>query len=335
MLTDCVWLKPCRKNFARNIAVAVFFALVSILWAPSVYAKAVKIATTPSGHLIWIAKNNGYFKDAGVDVEVVRFSSGVAASKALLAGEIDIATSSEFAFVSNVMRHPQLRILAGIARASAVRLFTRKDSGISMARDLVGKRVGLTRQSIGEFFLGEHLLINGIGLQEIELVDLAAPDIKDALATGAVDAAITWQPFVNQNKKSLGANYLELPEQEAYFYHFLMVAQRGWVDANQRAIRQVLTALIRAEAFVRENTLEAQKLLAVRLQLDLASVQDLWDSYVREVILDQTLLGLMEQEAHWRVENGLAESSAIPNFLDVIDAEPLRAVKPSAVRFIR
>ena len=328
-------IKSARMRVSCAVVVATCLTLVSMSCAPFVYAKTLKIATTPSSHLIWIAEEKGFFKDAGVDVDVVRFSSGVDASKALLSDEIDLATSSEFTFVSNVTRYPQLRILAGIARVSAVRLFTRADSGIRMARDLMGRRVGLTRRSIGEFFLGEYLLANGIGLSEVSLVDIAAPDITGALTSGRVDAAITWQPFVHRTATMLGPNYSELPEQEAYFYHMLLIGQRSWVDANQHPLGRVLSALFQAEEFVRENPAEAQKMLADRLQLDIGAVHAIWNSYVREVNLDQTLLGLMEHEARWLAENGLADAGPTPGFFDVIETAALRAVKPSAVRFIR
>ena len=328
-------VKSARACVGCTIVFAACLVLANMFCTSFVHAQPLKIATTPSSHLIWIAEKKGFFKDVGVDVEVVNFSSGVAASKALLAGEIDLATSSEFVFVSNVMRHPQLRILAGIARVSAVRLFTRADSGISMARDLIGRRVGLTRQSIGEFFLGEYLLANGIGLSEVNLIDMTAPDITNALKNGVVDAAITWQPFVYRTATALGDNYGELPEQEAYFYHMLLIGERSWVDANQRSLGQILSALIQAEAFVRENSAEAQKMLADRLHLDINAVRAIWDSYVREVNLDQTLLGLMEHEARWLVENGLVDAGSMPSFLSVIETASLRAVKPSAVRFIR
>tara|TARA_R110000868_G_scaffold302732_1_gene563308 strand:- start:104 stop:1108 length:1005 start_codon:yes stop_codon:yes gene_type:complete len=328
-------VKSARARVGCTIVFSACLAVASMFSASFVYAKTLKIASTPSGHLIWIAEEKGFFKDAGVDVEVVRFPSGLAASKALLAGEIDLATSSEFTFVSNVVRHPQLRILAGIARVSAVRLFTRADSGINLARDLVGRRVGVTRQSIGEYFLGEYLLANGIGLSEVDLVDMTAPDITDAIKGGVVDAAIVWQPFVHRTAMALGDNYRELPEQEAYFFHLLLIGQHSWVDANQRPLGQVLSALIQAEAYVRENSAEAQKMLADRLQLNIGAVQAIWDSYVREVNLDQTLLGLMEHEARWLVENGLADVELIPSFLSVIEMGSLRVVKPSAVRFIQ
>ena len=311
-------VKSARVRVGGVIVFAVCSVLASVFSASFVYAKPLKIATTPSTHLIWIAEENGFFKDADVDVEVVPFSSGVAASKALLAGDIDLATSSEFAFVSNVMRYPQLRILAGVARVSAVRLFARADSGIDLARDLLGRRVGLTRQSIGEFFLGEYLTANGINLSEVDLVDVSAPDITDAITSGAVDAAITWQPFVHRTAMALGNNYSELPEQEANFYHMLLVGQHSWVEANQRSLGQVLSALIRAETYIHKNSVEAQKILADRLHFDIGAVRAIWDSYVDEVNLDQTLLGLMEHEARWLTENGLADAASIPSWTPVL-----------------
>lgn len=321
-----------------RIVAAVSLAGPMVLSAFS-YAAAngnpIRIGTTPTGHLMWIAEHQGYFAARGVAVEVKEYSSGVTASQALFKGEADLVNSSEFAFVSNAMTNADIRIVASIARANSANLFTRADRGIATVDDLVGRRVGVTRRSIGEFFLGEYLAINGLSISEVSLVDLRAPDIVAAITAGNVDAAITWEPFVYRAKEQLGEAFRVLPDQENTYYHFVLAGFRTWISARRNQVTALLQALIDAEKYASDEPAAAQAIIAERFDLDPGFVRETWSRYILEVTLQQTLISLMEQEARWRLDNGLDGINNTPDFLRLIDSEPLETASPHAVQLIR
>lgn len=322
------------KKFTKCWAIGI--CAVTIVLSPvGASAGKVVIGSTPTGHLMWIAEELGYFANSGSEVVLKQFSSGVSTSKALAAGEINLANSSEFAFVNNVMRNNDLRMVASISRTNSVNLFGRTDRGISDASDLVGKKIGVTRRGIGEFFLGEYLSIHGISLADVELVNLRPPAIVKGISDGSIDAAITWEPSVYLAKKALGDKFLQLPDQDSYYYHFVVAGKRDWLNSKQKDVQNVLAALIKAQIYVSENPEVAQSIIAKRFDLDPEFVRSTWDKYILEVTLLQTLLSLMEQEAYWLIENNLIDATSAPNFLDVIDADPLSAVAPKAVQLIR
>ncbi len=319
----------------KTITVLAIGALASVTVSTQVSAGKVVIGSTPTGHLMWIAEELGYFKSSGSDVDLREFSSGVTTSKALAAGELHLANSSEFAFVNNVMRNRDLRIVASISRTNSANLFGRKDRGIQEASDLVGRKIGVTRRGIGEFFLGEYLSIHGISITDVDLVDLRPPAIVEGISEGTIDAAITWEPSVYLAQKALGENFMQLPDQDSYYYHFVMAGKRDWISANQQDVQNVLAALVKAQAYTSENPGAAQAIIAKRFSLDPKFVRDTWHKYILEVTLLQTLLSLMEQEAYWLIENKLIDVTSGPNFLEVIDAGPLNAVAPKAVQLIQ
>lgn len=308
--------------------------LLSILATP-LRAEQVLIGSTSTGHLMWIADDQNFFSDHGVDVKLLEFSSGVSASLALDAGEIHLGNSSEFAFVSSLLRNRGLKLLASMARANSANLFARRDRGIAHIADLPGKRIGVTRGGIGEFFLAEVLAINGFTTDDVTLVNLRAPDTVTAIADGTVDAVITWEPFVFKAKAELGDNFVLLPEQDSYYYHFVLTGNGSWIDTHRSEVRGVLRALLDAQRFAEDNPDEAQRIIAKRFHLDPDFVRETWSKYVLEVTLMQDLISLMEQETQWLIDQGHLAGANIPDYLSVIDPQPLTSVSPDAVRMIK
>ncbi len=298
-------------------------------------AEEVIIGSTPTGHLMWIAEKKGFFEARGVDVKLLEFSSGVSASRALAAGELHFGNSSEFAFVSNLMSHRGLKLIASIARVNSANLFARKDRDIEHIGDLVGKRIGVTRRGVGEFFLGEILAINGLAETDSTIVNLRAPDIVNEIAKGSIDAAMVWEPFVYKSKQILGDNFFMLPEQDSYYYHFVLAGMGNWIETHQSETRAVLEALLDAESFAAKNPAEAQEIISTRFRLDPVFVRETWNKYVLEVTILQNLISLMEQEAQWLIEKGHASGTRVPDFLDAVDAGPLSSVAPGAVKLIK
>lgn len=317
-----------------GVCTVVCLGFASLAAVSPVRAEPVLIGSTPTGHLMWIADEKGYFEAQNVDVRLLEFSSGVAASRALAAGEIQLGNSSEFAFVSNLLRNPGLRLIASIARANSANLFARRDRGITHVEDLAGKRIGVTRRGIGEFFLGEILAINGLSANDVTLVNLRAPDIVDEIARGSIDAAMTWEPFVFKSKRELGDKFVLLPEQDNYYYHFVLAGKANWIETHRKEARGVLRALLDAERFAAENPAEAQAIIAKRFRLDPEFVRETWNKYVLEVTILQNLISLMEQETQWLIDNGHVTGASVPDFLSVVDAAPLSSVAPDAVKLI-
>ena len=66
-----------------------------------------------------------------------------------------------------------------------------------------------------------------------------------------------------------------------------------------------------------------------------------WVSKAEEYIihhsfsLDQSLITAMEDEARWMIKNNLTTEKQVPDFLNYIYVDGLKAVKPGAVNIIR
>lgn len=156
----------------------------------------VAAAAYLTGALVYVAEDQGYFEENGLEVTIKDYGSGKAAADALLAGEADISTSAGFVFVSNSFDHADLRILGTVATAQVKELVARKDKGITTINDLIGKRIGVTKKSGAEFLLGVFLIFNALSYEDVELVDLKPSEIVEAISNGDIDATFTWDPYL-------------------------------------------------------------------------------------------------------------------------------------------
>ncbi len=211
--------------------------------------------------LVYIAQEQGFFADNGVNVALKEYESGKAAGDVVVAGEADIATSADFVFVSNSLEMDDLRILGTVAESQTSELVARRDRGISTPADLAGKKIGVTRKSVGEFYLGTFLTFNGLSIADVEVVDLNPSDIVGGISTGEIDAGLTWNPNPYNMKQALGDNAVSWPGQSGQPYYFVLLASEGFVNERPLAVERFVKALVQAEEFLNRNNEEAKEIV--------------------------------------------------------------------------
>ena len=287
-----------------------------------------------TGALVYVAQEKGYFTANGLDVIVKDYEAGKLAADALIAGEADICTSADFVLVSNSFEHDNLRVLGTVALANMVELVARKDTGINQPADLKGKRVGVTRKSAGQFFLGTFLMFNGLSVQDVEIVDLTPSEIVDAVVNGDIDAGFTWEPNIFEVKSRLGANTISWPGQSGQDFYFILITKEKFIQENPQTIERFLRALIQAQDFITENEVEAKEFVARRFGYEPSYVDYSWERHQFAVTLPQALVLVMEDQARWRIENRLTEATKIPNYLNNVYWDTLERIKSEAVTLI-
>ena len=287
-----------------------------------------------SGALVYIAESQGYFKDNGLDVTINDYEAGKLATDALLAGEADISTAAGFVFVSNSFDNPDLRVIGTIATSRTNELVARKDHGINKPEDLKGKKIGITRKSIGEFYLGSFLTFNGLSINDVQVVDLKPGELVDAISKGLIDAALTWEPNVNNMKTKLGKNAVGWPGQSGQDFYFILITREDWIKNHSSATKRFLKALIQAEVFVNSDNNQAKEFIKNRFNYESDYIDYGFPRHHFVVKLPQALLLAMEDQARWRIENKLTDKTGIPNYLDYLYLDGLKALKPEAVTVI-
>jgi len=136
------------------------------------------------------AIEQGYFKDEGLDVEVVNAGGGVA-TPALLSGQVDFSTSESSAF-SAIMKGGSLKVILIEADRPTFQLWTTSDD-LKTLESLKGKTVGIqTRGDTFEIWVRLVLKAHGMSGDEVGYTALGFGDAARlaTIKTGSLPAVV-------------------------------------------------------------------------------------------------------------------------------------------------
>ena len=283
--------------------------------------------------LFMIAQAEQYYERYGVDVRMKFYQAGALALQGLIDGEVDMATAAEFPFVSQSFTKKDLRIVASTSTSDTFRLVGRVDRGVRGVAGLVGKRIGITAGTQGEYFLGIALTLNDIPHSEVTEIDMNPSDLEKALADGRVDAVVAFDPVAYQLHKDIPGT-VDVSIQGGQEFYWLLLSKQPFLAAHPAAAERMVQALVNAQEFLDENPARAKAIVRQNLDLSRAYMDYVWKFAHFDVALEQPMVLALETEAGWAVENHLYGAVAVPNYLDFIYFDALEKVNPGAVTII-
>lgn len=291
--------------------------------------------TVPHASPVWVAERNGYFREEGVTVQILDFSSGRTALFAMLdKGRIDLVTVAQTPVIKRSFGRNDFAIIACMAQSDKdLKVLARTDRAIHSPRDLAGKTVGITSGSSGHYFLDLFLAYHWLGLAHVAIRDMEATDLSGALINGLVDAVATWEPHIYRARKALGNRAVLLPG-NIYREDFYFVVRKNLIAEKAQALTRFLRAIERAQQFIRANRAETLTIVERRLKLDRDILEATWDELHFALTLDQDILVSLEDEARWAMAKKLTDAGQIPNYLEFLYLDALEAVKPEAVTIV-
>ena len=174
--------------------------------AASLEAAPMKIGYSdwPGYTVLEVAKQKGWFKEAGVDVELVWFDY-LPSLDAFAANKIDaVAVVATDALVNG----------ANGAKSKIIALLDYTDGndmiigvpGVNSIKDLKGKKIGLEVTLVEHLLLLKALEINGMKQSDIELVNTPTNETPQTLGSGKVAAVAAWYPVSGQALKAVAGS---------------------------------------------------------------------------------------------------------------------------------
>ncbi|HYB43707.1 MAG TPA: ABC transporter substrate-binding protein [Candidatus Methylomirabilis sp.] len=154
---------------------------------------------------LFVGVDKGFFREFGLEPELVFFQAAAPIATALAAGQLDVGATGLTAALYNIaLGGLPLWIVADKGREwpgyPLTGIVVQKqlwDGGLRSVRDLKGQRIGVTQLgSTFHFHLGNILEKDGLRLADVKVVPLQAmPAAVEALKGKQVDAILVPQPF--------------------------------------------------------------------------------------------------------------------------------------------
>ena len=118
----------------------------------------------------YMAKEQGFYKDAGLDVQILPFSLGMNIPKMVNDGDVDFAIGRENLILEKA-KYPKIIALAAIFQATPLVLLTTKDSGIDSFNKFENKKLMRTKDDGSEVSIKAMLASSKIDVKSITQVE--------------------------------------------------------------------------------------------------------------------------------------------------------------------
>ena len=323
-------------NQSLALASACLLPCLSACDSPSESLDKLTIAHAyqASFGLLYVAEKAGFIKAEGLEVQFKRYSFGRETLLATLDGEGDIATPFDTPVALAILQNAPVRVLSSLSvLLGNAQVLANKQRGIRTPADLKGRRIGYIPNTSGEYILSMVLANAGIDEQQVNLLPLKSPDeLSQALVRGDVDAAALWAPFTHTIATELGAKVLEGFTSPTYVETALLTTTENTLRKKTRAIKKLMTALIKAQNLVLRDPASAVQYIQSALpEIPAPVIARSWASLQPQVRLDNQLVASLGNQILWFRKKQHQAQDASVNVRSRMADEILRAVQPQAV----
>ena len=192
------WQNP-RGGCALLVAGLMLMAANGVARADDFLKAKVGVLRLSSSAPVFIAQDKGYFREAGLDVELKFFDAAQPIAVATASGDVDFGVTAFTAGLYNLAGKGTLKVIGGMSRERAgfplIGYFASNNAyaaGLKTPKDLAGKRVAVTQVG-SSFHYSLGLLADkyGFKLSDVKVLPLQSlSNAAAALKGETVDAAL-------------------------------------------------------------------------------------------------------------------------------------------------
>lgn len=251
-LSSCKSL-PSEKNMnTENIELKKITVVLD--WVPN---------TNHTG--MYVAKDKGYYKEEGFDVEIVQPTEGGAAD--LIAagrGEFGISYQEQVAYARTAEPSLPIKAIAAIIQHNTSGYASPVDKNIKTPKDFEGKKYGGWGSLIEETMLKALMEKYDADFSKLQIVNIGASDFITSVQK---DVDFSWIFYgwagIASEVKNFEINFLKLQDldENLDFYTPVIIASESNIEKNPEMIKKFLSATARGYDFSIKNPEQAALIL--------------------------------------------------------------------------
>ena len=312
------------RNIYRMAALAVAVTLLGGV-AQAQQKVVIGLPTSPPNvvHMpVLVAKDLGFYKKAGLDVETVSLGDGTKVYRALLAGNIDFGLTPGAPTIIGTANGASVKALSANLPKFEASMIVRGD--IKTLADLKGKRIGIQEpRGFADILSRSVLRAAHIDPKDVNFVTIASEDVP-ALVANQVDTAILHveQEMLAKTKvPDLHAIARMWELQPKTLYTFLAATEKTIKDKPD-VVEKVVAANIEAVRAMYSDKAKVLPILVKYTGYPEKVISDTYDFLVKNCIWDANS-GLSRERidftANLMTKIGSIKEGKTPKYEDVVD----------------
>ncbi len=246
----------------------MIFSLIILLSLLAETAQAAEKLTVildwfanPDHAPLFVAEQKGYFKEAGLDVNLIGPADPADPPKLVAAGKADMAITYEPQFIEQVEQGLPLIRIATLIDKPLNCLAVLKKSSINTIADLKNKRVGYSSGGVTSAALKTMLEHNHVNVNDVQFINVHY-DLSQALLSKKVDAVTGMMRTFEVIQLELAGNpaRIFLPEQNGVptYSELIIVINKNKI--NDKRFPKFIAALQKGEDYLQQHPEESWKL---------------------------------------------------------------------------
>ncbi|MCR3749088.1 ABC transporter substrate-binding protein [Lentzea californiensis] len=214
---------------------------------------------------VYVAKEKGYFDQAGLDVTITPGTGSVDVLKLVAAGRADFGVADFTATaITTAKEKLPVTVMAAIQQRSLAAIVALEGNGISKPADLAGKKIGDQPGSTNQVMFPVYAKAAGIDPAKVQFVPSAPPALPQLLAAGQVDGIgqfVVGKPLIEAAAKGRKAVVLPYGDLVPDLYGNALVASKDVVQNKPELARTFMGALLKGLEYSIEHPDEVGPIL--------------------------------------------------------------------------
>ncbi len=253
---------------------AVLFAAAAIVLVPALVSaqalekKKVTIAVGGKNLLYYlpltVAEQKGFFKDEGLDVEIVDFAGGARALQAVVGGSADVVSGAFEHNINMQAKGQPMRafVLQGRAPQIVLAVSNKTMPNYKSVADLKGKKIGVTAPGSSTNIMANFVLAkNSLKPSDVSFVGVGASQgAVAALRSGQIDAISNLDPVMTilarSNDIKIVSDTRDVAEADRVFGGPMpaatLYAPVAFIDKNPNTVQALTNAIVRANKWIQQ-----------------------------------------------------------------------------------
>lgn len=214
--------------------------------------------------LLYVAKEKGYFKEQGLDVDIKMPADTNDPLKLVAANQVDMAISYQPEVLVARSENIPVQSFAALVRHPLNQLLVPANGPIKSPKDLAGKTIGYPSIPLDEAIVQTMVKSAGGDPQKIKMVDVGW-DLIPAMATKKTDALIGG--YINHEKllldkekhpmRALNPKEYGVPD----YYELVLVGSEKELKAKPDVFKKFMAAIRKGQQYVQQNPKEGLAIL--------------------------------------------------------------------------